>query len=297
MIKLEMLKYFTAVAQHGSLSDAADALGRTPSAVSMMLKQFEDHIGAPLFETARKSRLTPLGEMVFEEARREVRHFENTVSVIDGISRAEMGYLRLAVTPSIATAILPNVIHEFTAHHPKVQVDIRDMDSEAIAQELLWGRADIGIGSLPQFEGMARQELFSDAFGAVCRKDDPLALDWPQLTWDRIGKVNLIANGLCDQITDPSFAQLLNRSRLRVLNTTTLLGLVREGVGITILPRLAISGLLDDLAFLPLTDVTARRSVFMVSAPKNILMPPAKAFQDTINKMIRDESFVKFQKK
>ena len=153
---------------------------------------------------------------------------------------------------------------------------------------------DVDLGMMA---GMARQELFSDAFGAVCRKDDPLALEWPQLTWDRIGKVNLIANGLCDQITDPSFVQLLNRSRLRVLNTTTLLGLVREGVGITILPRLAISGLLDDLAFLPLTDVTARRSVFMVSAPKNILMPPAKAFQDTINKMIRDESFVKFQKK
>jgi DNA-binding transcriptional LysR family regulator len=75
-IKIEMLRCFTTVARHGSLSDAAEALDRTPSAVSMMLKQFEDHIGAPLFETARKSRLTPIGALIFEEARREVTHFE-----------------------------------------------------------------------------------------------------------------------------------------------------------------------------------------------------------------------------
>jgi len=49
---------------------AAKELGRTPSAVSMMLKQFEDHIGAPLFEAGRKSRLTALGEMIHVEARR-----------------------------------------------------------------------------------------------------------------------------------------------------------------------------------------------------------------------------------
>ena len=102
-IKIEMLKCFAAVAQHGSLSDAADALGRTPSAVSMMLKQFEDHIGAPLFETARKSRLTPLGAMILEEARRGIRQFDNTASVIEGLGRSEFGFLRLAVTPSIAT--------------------------------------------------------------------------------------------------------------------------------------------------------------------------------------------------
>ncbi|WP_254703064.1 LysR family transcriptional regulator [Roseovarius sp. THAF8] len=53
-----MLRCFLTVAERGNLADAAEALGRTPSAVSMMLRQFEDHIGAPLFEAGRKSRLT-----------------------------------------------------------------------------------------------------------------------------------------------------------------------------------------------------------------------------------------------
>ena len=293
-IKLEMLKCFATVAQHGSLSDAAAALGRTPSAVSMMLKQFEDHVGSPLFETARKSRLTPLGEMIFEEARREVGHFENTVSVIEGISRSEMGYLRLAVTPSVATEILPKVIRTYTSKHPKVQIDIRDMDSEAIAHELLRERADIGIGSLPEFEGMTRQELFTDAFGVVCRKSDPLAQDWDQKTWRSMGDFTLIANGLCDKISDPDFVAMLAKSRLRVPNTTTLLSLVREGVGITILPRLAVSNLQNDLAFLPLADISARRTVHMVSAQKNLLLPAAKAFLVTVSEMKRSGTLTIF---
>lgn len=245
-IKIDMLRCFTMVATHGSLSDAADVLGRTPSAVSMMLKQFEDHVGSALFETARKSRLTPIGELILAEARREVAHFENTVSVIEGLSRAELGYLRLAVTPSVATTVLPAVIFKFTERHPNVQIDLRDMDSGTIARELDRERADIGIGSFVQVEGMRRTELFSDAFGVVCRKDHPLADNWDQLDWRTMGDHRIIANGLCKQITDPDFAPILARSHLMVPSTASLLGLVRQGVGITVLPRLAVAKLLED---------------------------------------------------
>jgi DNA-binding transcriptional LysR family regulator len=286
-IKIEMLRCFTTVARHGSLSDAAEALDRTPSAVSMMLKQFEDHIGAPLFETARKSRLTPIGELIFEEARREVTHFENTVAVIEGLSRSELGYLRLAVTPSVASAVLPRAISSFAQQHPNVQVDIRDMDSAAIAHELSRERADIGIGTLAQVEGMQRTKLFSDAFGVVCRRDHPLADDWDQLTWASMTDHVLIANGLCEQITDPDFAPILAKSRLMVRNTASLLALVREGVGITVLPRLTVTGLQDDVVFLPLADVTARRTVHMMSQPMNVMMPAAREFLKLITAMLQ----------
>lgn len=291
-IKIEMLRCFTMVAQHGSLSDAADALGRTPSAVSMMLKQFEDHIGSPLFETARKSRLTPIGDLIFAEARREVTHFENTISVIEGLSRSEFGYLRLAVTPSFATAILPPIIFKFTQQHPQIQIDIRDMDSASISQELMRERADIGIGTLPANEGMTRTELFSDTFGVVCRKDHPLAQNWDRLTWADMTEHTLIANGLCDQITDLAFAPILAKSRLMVPNTASLLGLVRQGVGITVLPRLAVTEQHDDIAFLPLADTAARRTVHMGSQRANLLMPAAKAFVKLVVAMTREGSLV-----
>ncbi len=291
-IKIDMLRCFTMVAAHGSLSDAADALGRTPSAVSMMLKQFEDHVGSALFETARKSRLTPLGELILTEARRGVAHFENTVSVIEGLSRSELGYLRLAVTPSVATTVLPAVIYKFVKTFPKVQIDLRDMDSATIARELHHERADLGIGSFLEVEGMHRVKLFSDAFGVVCRKDHPLVENWDQLAWRTMGDHAIIANGLCEQITDPDFAPILARSRLMVPNTASLLGLVREGVGITVLPQLAVANLLDEFAFLPLADITARRTLHLMSRPINLLMPAAREFLKLITEMKRDGSLV-----
>ena len=284
-IKVEMLKCFTAVARHGSLSEAAEALGRTPSAVSMMLKQFEDHIGAPLFETARKSRLTPLGAMVLEEARRGLRQFENTTLVIEGLGRSEFGFLRLAVTPSIATAVLPRIMGRFIARFPEVQVDLRDMDSRAIADELARERADIGIGSIAAIEGTRRVELFSDPFGVICSKDHPLAQNWEALTWRDVAGHGLIANGLCDLITDPEFAPVLAASKMMVPSTVSLLGLVREGVGISVLPRLAVPDDQGDIVFLPLKDVTARRRVDVVSQPAQRLMPAARAFLDLVTEM------------
>ncbi|MGC1496817.1 MAG: LysR family transcriptional regulator [Sulfitobacter sp.] len=294
-----MLRCFVMVAQHGSLSDAASALGRTPSAVSMMLKQFEDHVGSPLFETARKSRLTPLGDAVFEEANSAVSHFENSVSVIEGLSRSELGHLRLAVTPSVATSILPQVIIKFAHSYPNVQIDIRDMDSAAITRELMRERADIGIGTLATIEGMTSVELFSDAFGVVCRKDHPLAQNWDQLTWQDVHDHVFIANGLCHLITDPDFAPILTNSRLMIPNTASLLALIREGDSITVLPRLAVAGSQHDVAFLPLTDITARRTVQIVSKPAYALLPAAREFLKLITEMMRDKAFMhtlQFQK-
>ena len=84
MIKTEMLRVFVEVARAGNLVTAAEALGRAPSAVSMTLKQLEAHLGQPLFESERKSRLTALGAYAFEMANRELTHFDRTIAALTG---------------------------------------------------------------------------------------------------------------------------------------------------------------------------------------------------------------------
>ncbi|HDZ72252.1 MAG TPA: LysR family transcriptional regulator [Aurantimonas coralicida] len=69
-----MSRCFTPVARSGSLAAAAETLGRTPSAASMMLKQFGDNLRSPLFETERKSKLTVLDNFALGEAIREMDH-------------------------------------------------------------------------------------------------------------------------------------------------------------------------------------------------------------------------------
>ncbi|NNL18610.1 MAG: LysR family transcriptional regulator [Boseongicola sp.] len=275
-IKIEMLRCYVTVVAHGSLAEAANELGRTASAVSMMLKQFEDHIGAPLFETARKSRLTPLGRQVLDEARREIEHFDRTVAAIDGLSKAERGLVRLAVTPSVAQSVMPSVLRDFVQSHPDVRVDISDADSAKIEQDIRAEDADIGISSLGPIEGYDCTKLFSDRFGVICRGDHRLARDWDQLAWADLTGETFISNGLCHKITDSDFQPILAAARLMVRNTTSLLGLIRAGVGITVVPRLVVQEALGDLVFLPLLDTSAERDVWMITQPRHLLGPAAR---------------------
>lgn len=281
-IKIEMLRCFRTVANQGSLADAADTLGRTPSAVSMMLKQFEEHIGAPLFESTRKSRLTPLGEMILAEASRELAHFDRTVAAIEGLSRAEQGHVRLAVTPSVAQTVMPPILEAYLKRHPGVSIEMVDSDSLTVQRELVSERADIGMASLGPIAGFERELAFTDAFGVVCRVDHPLASNWKSLNWADLEGINFIANGLCAHISDEGFAPILKSSHLMVRNTASILSLVRAGVGVTILPELAVLPEYDDLEFLPLADGTVQREVWLVSPPGTMLTPAARALVNAI---------------
>lgn len=283
-IKIEMLRCFDAVVRKGSLAEAATTLGRTPSAVSMMLKQFEDHVGAPLFETARKSRLTPLGEMIHQEAARELRHFDGTITVIEGLSRSKLGFLRMVVTPSMASAFMPAIIKAFITRHPDVQIDLRDLDSESIATELRNDRAEIGVGSLPDIGGFKREPLFRDRFGVLCRPDHPLALADRPAAWRDIAEYPFIANGLCSFITDRAFQPILAESRLMVRNTVSLYGLLWAGVGITLLPRLVVDGQIGDLTFVPLANSDTVREVSMLTRPMEMLTPAARDMAEEIKR-------------
>ncbi|WP_324753557.1 LysR family transcriptional regulator [Roseovarius sp. Pro17] len=281
-IKIEMLRCFQAVADHGSLIGAAEALGRTPSAISMMLRQFEEHVGAPLFESARKSRLTPLGALIRAEAARELIHFERTVDAIEALALARAGNVRISCTPSVAQTVMPPILRDFMAARPGVRIDMRDTDSGTVQRDLIEGRADIGLASLPPLPGFQRELLFSDPYGVVCPIDHALEQSWQHLTWSDLDGVEFIANGLCSQIPDADFQPILAASRLMVRNTASILSMVRAGAGVTILPRLAVLPEFLDLEFLPLADTDTRREVWMMMLPDSGVSPAVQALAQAI---------------
>lgn len=277
-IKIEMLRCFHAVVDNGNLMQAASALGRTPSAVSMMLKQFEDHIGAPLFEAGRKSRLTALGKMIHAEARRELIHFDKSVSMIDALAHSQAGMVRLAVIPSAANTVLPPVIERFAAAHPEVRIELRDMSSDDVVQALQQEEVDIGIATLPNIKNIVKYELFNDHFGVICRRDHPLAADWKNLTWADVVAHRFIANGLCSMVKDDQFTPILQASLMNAPTMASLLALVNEGVGITVLPERALPPSYQDLVFLKLLDTNALRHVHVGTNSLDKLTPAVKSF-------------------
>ncbi len=278
-ISIALLRTFATVADSGNIREAGERLGRTPSAVSMALKNLEDELGGVLFEADRKNALTPLGRYVYAAALDELAGFERTLASMRAFARNEIGRLMLAAVPSVASHILPTALRSFLAEHPAVEIDLSDMDSLSVQQAVENGTVDLGLGSQVGRETATEFEpLMHDAFGVVCHADDNLAaLDRP-VVWDDLHGRRMIANLLCGGIDDPAFQALLAESTLMVRNTTSIMALVRSGVGYTILPRITVPGEDRKLTFKPLAENRWHREVGIVLRRGRTPSPVAVAF-------------------
>lgn len=293
-LKIEMLRGFVAVARSGNLTDAALVLKRTPSAVSMMLKQFETHLGESLFETDRKNKLTALGEFVLEQSEQELQHFDNTVRAIESYANAGLGHVRIATVPSVAGTIIPRVFARKIDVYDKVRIDLRDMDSKSVLHELSRGRIDVGIATLSVNKpGLFSQLLMTDWFGVLFAADHPLAKDTGPVGWEELEGERLIANSLSESIPCAEAKNLHSRSRFSAHNLTSILGMVRAGIGVTILPEMAaMSSGLSNLVFRPLADETAKREIRLLRKADSALSPAARRLEidilETVEAMTKE---------
>lgn len=201
-IKIEMLRCFSTVAQTGNLADAAVRLGRTQSAISMTLKQLEDHLGQSLFEGERKGNLTALGIEVFDLAQQQLRQFDETIGAIETSASAPHGLLRIASVPSVAGLVFPSAIDDLTHRHPNLKVELRDCDSNQVIDSLLRGQADIGVASgTPALNGIRQEKLFEDGFGLICSPSHALACQSADPTIRDVQAAGFVRNNLCNLST------------------------------------------------------------------------------------------------
>ncbi|MDU8927378.1 LysR family transcriptional regulator [Alisedimentitalea sp. MJ-SS2] len=264
-IKIEMLRTFVTVAQSGNLSEAAARLGRTPSAVSMTLKQLEEHLVWRLFESDRKNRLTRLGEQVFELAQTELRQFDYTLAAIETCARSPEGLIRVASIPSVAARVFPFAIGELTSRHPGLSVELRDTDTEQVIDALMRGQADIGVVSGQHtLNGIRQVGLFRDRYGVICAPDHRLARQEPEPTIDQVAGAGFIRNNLINSIGDGAFQQAIAGSKVVLHNTTSLLAMVRTGKWVTVLPQSVVQAEREDLVFRPVAGVQERRHVSLL---------------------------------
>ena len=263
-LKIETLRCFCTVAQTGNLTEAADRLGRTQSAVSMTLKQFEDHLGRKLFEGERKNRLSPLGVQVFELALKQVRQFDQAVQDIEAAATAEQGLLRIVSVPSVAALVFPSVLAHLTQRVPGVKVDLRDTDTQQVLDALVEGKADIGIASGHHaLNGVRAMPLFRDRFGLVCSADHPLIRQTAQPSIADLARVPFIRNSLCDLIETPGFHAAIDHADVTIHNTHSLITMVRTGDWVTVLPKTLAEFIPKATAFRQISDLPDQRQVYL----------------------------------
>jgi DNA-binding transcriptional LysR family regulator len=158
-------------------------------------------------------------------------------------------------------------------------VDLVDTDSATVAQMVESGQADLGFASPPQISNLNFAPAFEDTVKLVCKACCDLTfLDRP-LEWQDLDQASLILNETTRGIATPAFAALALRTKLRVRNVASLLGMVQAGIGVTILPGLATISLPPTLVALPLADLSCRRQVGLITRQGSVQSPLATLFQ------------------
>jgi len=162
------IRYFQAVAEHLSFTQAAAALHVSQPALSQLVKQLEEELGAQLFDrTGRTTRLTDAGEAYLQYVRRASQELREARRAIHDVSDLSRGSLRLAVTPTFTTYLVGPLVEAFHSRYPEITLNVREISQENIEEMLLAGELDVGI---------AFGEVHSPDIDATPLLDETLAL-------------------------------------------------------------------------------------------------------------------------
>ncbi|WP_376089855.1 LysR substrate-binding domain-containing protein [Roseomonas sp. CCTCC AB2023176] len=140
----DLLRTFLAFTDAGSLTRAAEAVGRTPSAVTAQVQRLEAELGAALLVPAGRGRvLTEAGEALMPHARRVLEAHRDARLAVAGLDAS--GRVALGVTQDFADTVLPGLLRSFVASHPAVRLDLRVGRSAPLLEDLAAGRVDLAL--------------------------------------------------------------------------------------------------------------------------------------------------------
>lgn len=176
-MELRHLRYFTAVAAHGSFNRAAQVLHLTQPALSRQVKDLEEEIGVPLLVRNTNSvRLTPVGESFYEDARELLARADKAVAHARGGRGTEP--VRVGYLPATVHGLMTPVLERFQTMKPHVRVELVELLPNEIKQAAEAGRLDVAIlpgGNSRDVPGLRWSELRQFTVALVMPADHPLA--------------------------------------------------------------------------------------------------------------------------
>lgn len=250
------------VAATGSFTRAAEVLGYTQSAVSRQVAAMEAAAGAPVFDRGRRGvELTPAGRVLVRHATEILAGLAATELELAGLRDRLAGRLTIGAYPTAATALVPRAMAQVTSGHPGLAVLLEEASTPALLRRLRAGRLDvavIGVGhGLPDYDLTGLRQT------TVSRGDLLVAVPETHRFADRDG-VTVPDLAHEQWITgegaagDPQFGAWPTLPDPHIAHTarswSTRLGLVAAGLGITVIPDLAVPALPTGIRAVPVTD-------------------------------------------
>ena len=246
MIKmtLKQLRYFEALIQHKHFGHAADASGISQPALSMQIKELEESLGVPLFErAARQVRLTRFGEDLAPRVRDILRNVGEVEDMARLAQHTMSGRLRIGVIPTIAPYLLPSFIGHLKTEYPTLDVHIRETLTPRLITELSEGKIDTAVVALPVSEPAFEEVAIFEEDFVLVRPEIDATRPVPSAEDLQLMQLLLLEEGHCFRDQALSFCNIrssLPREGLDGSSLTTLVQLVAAGLGVTLIPQMAV---------------------------------------------------------
>lgn len=265
---LRQLQFLAALAEHGSFSRAAEACFVTQPTLSAAIKELELTLGAQLVERGpRGASLTAAGEAAATRARGMLADAEELVQSTRAAGEPMHGVFRLGVIPTIAPYILPRLAPALRARFPALKLYLREDLTGRLYEDLRDRRIDAALIALPyEAAGVETQAVAADEFLFAVARNHPLAKRKAVSVAEVAGeRLLLLDDGHCLRDHAISICSTESaRSDFAATSLHTLVEMVRNGLGATLLPRLAVDAGLtqeEDLAIIPFDPPIVGREI------------------------------------
>jgi LysR family hydrogen peroxide-inducible transcriptional activator len=251
MITLRQLRYLTALARQKHFGRAAEECAVTQPALSMQVRELEREIGAELVE--RRPGEIALTETGLDVARRAEQILASARDLVDFARHRDVlsGRLVLGIIPTLAPYVLPRVLPQLQARYPQLRLEVRETQTKQLVGELAGGDLDCVMLALPAEDAdVETLPLFTDAFLLAVPAADVLPahsrIDVADVDQRRL---ILLEEGHC--LRDQALAFCASKSRdqpagLGATSLTTVMQMVANGYGVTLVPEVAIDAELRD---------------------------------------------------
>ena len=241
---IKQLRYFEAVARAGQVGRAADICAISQPALSMQIKELEMILGAALFERgARGVTLTQFGTRFAPRAREILQSVDDLAGLARTAKDKLTGQFRLGIIPTIAPYMLPAMIQALGASHPQIDLQIRETMTPRLIRDLQDGRLDAAVLALPVGEpALVQAPLFSEDFVLV-RPHAHAGQPVPPSDALRDMQLLLLEEGHCFRDQALAFCNIQSTrpwDGLDGSSLSTLVQMVGAGMGVTLLPEMAI---------------------------------------------------------
>lgn len=278
-MNLRDLRYLVAVGEHRHFGRAADACFVSQPTLSTQIKKLEKELGVELVErTPGNVMLTAVGEQVARRARAMLSEAEDIQAIARQAQDPRAGTVRMGLFPTLAPYLLPHVVPQIHERFPQLELLLVEEKTEVVLQQLHSGRLDVGVLAVPVDARFHQEDLFDEDFLLAVPRTHPLAdaaepVDVAVLA---DADVLLLEEGHCMRDQALSVCRLSGAAEMagfRATSLETLRQMVAAGVGVTLLPELAVRPPVpasDGIRLLRFADPVPRRRIAMFSRDTSV---------------------------